>query len=143
MSSGNIYVKFGNNRGIYLHTKLGGPSLPKTLKAALVRGKARWGDTATLSGIIFNEMTQKDTFKGSGFSMNVDIVDNDNFVLVVDDHNSKVGIFGENGRVIKSFSFNEFISLSNENLEWPKLTHYFFADYCGVNQNRGDPYPFT
>lgn len=143
MSSGNIYVKFGNNKGFYLHTKLGGPTLPKTLKAALLRGKARWGDTATLAGIIFSELSQKDFLKGSGFSMSPDLVDNDNFILVVDDQNQKVGVFGENGRFIVAFPYSDFVNKTDRDLEWPKLTHYSFADYCGENGNRGDPYPFT
>lgn len=143
MSSGNIYVKFGNNKGFYLHTKLGGPSLPKTLKAALLRGKARWGDTATLAGIIFSELSQKEFLKGSGFSMSPDLVDNDNFILVVDDQIQKIGVFGETGRLMSTFTYSDFIQKSDADLEWSKLVRYSFMDYCGENANRGDPYPFT
>lgn len=139
---GNIYVKDGN-KGIYLFSQTKGQDLPKILQNALIRAKDRWGDTPTLTRVIFGELVQKDVLGKTGYALSTTLIDNENFILVVDDRANKIGIFNEYGQKVKEFSYQAFIGLTPETLAWNKLIpRRFSADDMGDNTNSTDPYPF-
>ena len=141
MARGNIYVKFGNG-GLYLYTHKEGVRLPKILKRALVRGRSRWGDTQSLTHVIYSEMVQNDVLKSTAFGISTQLGDNDHFILVVDDKAEMVGVFGESGKVYKTYTFQEYVETDDAKLEWNKMTNARIADENPVNSNTGDPYPF-
>lgn len=138
---GNIYVKHSPTSGVYLSTATKGDILPKILQTALVRGRDRWGDTSSLTRIIFEEMTQKSFLGKTGFGISPMLGDNENFILVVDDKNEKIGSFGENGQVFKMFTFAQLLGFTPDQLTWRNLTGYNVHESFGINNNKPDPYP--
>lgn len=143
---GNIYIKNSPSSGVYLHTAKDGQKLPKLLKDALLRGKGRWGDTATLSRVIFGEMIQRDILtSSSAYGISTTLPDNENFILVVDDQKELIGIFDETGHRYKRYTFEEFVTLEDRKLEWVNMLSHHFDDTNTnhTNANRGDPYPLT
>lgn len=145
MSNGNIYIKQGANKGIYLYTAKDGKILPKILKNALVRGRERWGDTQALTRVIFAEMIQKDVLSNTGFGISAHLGDNDNFIIAVDDKIEKIGFFTESGAAFKYYTFDQFIALTDAALDWRTVCPGRFADAdnnanANLALNR-DPYP--
>jgi hypothetical protein len=141
MSNANVYIKDGR-KGFYLSTKKG-ETLPKTLQLALNRGRDRWGDTPALARIIFSEMTHKEMMTNTGFGISTAIGDNDNFVLVIDDKNQKIGVFSETGTKLKDYTFNAFVGFTDDKLTWAKLAGRPFSENdVGDNTHSADLYPF-
>lgn len=139
-NKGSIYVKSGKS-GVYLYSNKDGPKLPIILKNALTRGKGRWGDTPSLTRIIFSEMIQKDVFGTNSYAISPALLDNENFILVVDDVKSIVGIFGESGNCYAKYTYDQFISMPDAKLDFMKLTGYRFEQDHGINQRPNDPFP--
>ena len=139
MSKGNIYIK-NENGGIYLYTAKDGSRLPKILKKALIRGRGKWGDTASLTRVIFSEMTQNEPLSLNGYGISTQLTDNEEFILVVDDRKEKVGIFGESGRMYTSLSFESLVDRPDLNLEWNRIVGSIFSDDYGT-PNPANPYP--
>ncbi len=142
MNKASIYIKHPDNKGVYLHTQKMGTALPKILHRALIRGRERWGDTPTLTRIIFSEMTQSNVLEKNGFAISTTLMDNEQWLLVVDDREEKIGIFGESGSCYKMFSLNEFCGLKEADCEWNRLIGGRFNDDNGINRNKPDLYPF-
>jgi hypothetical protein len=117
---GNIYVKNGNS-GVYLYTSKQGQRLPQLLKSALVRGTGRWGDTKTLTSIIYQELIQSKMLELNGTGISSQLEDNDQYILVVDDVKELVGAFLEDGTLKGKWTFSEFISKNGKDLEWNSL----------------------
>lgn len=65
----NIHVVEERGGDLYFYTHWEGTELPRTLAAALARGRGRWGDEAYLSRIIFCEMVRVDTLSETGFGI--------------------------------------------------------------------------
>lgn len=138
---GNIYIKHSPTTGVYLYSNQKGDLLPKILQSALIRGRERWGDTPSLTRIIFAEMTQKSLLENTGFGISPILTDNENFLLVVDDKKELVGIFSESGHAYKKFTFNQFLAIGPERLDWRNLSGYNIHEGFEPNLNKGDPYP--
>ncbi len=139
----NIYVKQGDGRnGVYLYTALDGPQMPAILKSALHRGRERWGDTGALTRIIFSELTQRNVFGTNDYGISTFIGDNENFILVVDDKKLKIGLFGESGQMYKSWSFDEYMAMPADRMDYYRLSGGARVEHDnGINRRRGDPYP--
>jgi hypothetical protein len=121
MSKGNIFVKFSPTRGVYLYTQRQGAVTPAILKRALTRGRNRWGDTTSLSHVIYGEMAQAHILETEGYGITPVIVDNDEPILVVDDANERVGIFFEGGRLYRAWKYTEFIAIPDRELTFEVL----------------------
>lgn len=144
MQRANIYVKQGSAPGIYLYTQSKGIVLPKLLKRALERGRERWGDTASLTRIIFAEMMQKDIMSNIGYGISTQLADNENFIIVVDDQIEKIGFFDEAGNKYLDMTFQKFCAMEDRYMEWPNLLRHRYQDArVGPNPNKPDPYPFA
>ncbi len=143
MNRANIYLKYPDNKGLYLYTHSKGTVLPKILQRALLRGRERWGDTAAMARIIFSEMTQANVLDKTGYAISPTLMDNEQWILVVDDREEKVGIFGESGACYRQFTLNQFCAMKEADLEWGLMIADRFYDDNGNNRNRNDPYPFA
>jgi hypothetical protein len=80
---GNIFVKNGDEKGVYLYSHWGGSELPIILKQALSR-QIRWGDASYLTRIIFDEMTRDRQGEELGFGISAVLTDNEHPIVVVD-----------------------------------------------------------
>jgi hypothetical protein len=118
---GNIVVKYPNKQLVYLYTAKDGGRLPKILKNSLIRARERWGDTQTLARIIFSELTQREPLGLNGYGISPTLMDNDNYILAVDDKTEMIGAFAETGQRRGLWTFGEFIDKSELSLEWNKL----------------------
>lgn len=149
LSRGNIYVKQPSG-GIYLYTQSRGNKLPNILRQALLHGKSRWGNTPVLTRIIFGEMMSNDVLNVDGFAISTELSDNDNYILVVDDSNERIGIFTEAGGCLRTFSYEEFITIGDAKLSWKAITGGYETvtndvEYQSLARNLKpgqDPYPF-
>lgn len=143
MNNANIFIKNSNNTGVYLYSKMG-DKLPVVLQNALKRGKDRWGDTPTMTRIIFSEMIQNDVLGNTGFGISNSIMDNDHLILVVDDANCRIGVFGETGRKWISYTYQQFISLTTRQLDWFTIANGYTLEHdTGAYVRTGtDPYVF-
>jgi hypothetical protein len=149
LSRGNVFVKQSNG-GVYLYTQSRGHKLPNILRQALIHGKNRWGNTPVLTRIIFGEMMSNDVFNVDGFSISTELADNDNYILVVDDVNERIGVFTENGSCLRTLSYEEFITLGDSKLTWKIITNGYEivtndVEYQSLARNLKpgqDPYPF-
>lgn len=113
----------GKLHGIYLYTHWGGSALASTLRAALERGKSRWGDSQYLARIIFSEMIQDDVLEETGFGIGTRMGDNEHRIIRVDDTAGMVS-FHEPGSErdpaspgVASFSYDEYVGMSAEDLD--------------------------
>ena len=79
---GNIILKYHGNDKVYLHTHWSGSDLPGIIKAALKRGKDRWGDDPYLARILFSEMIQHEVMDNTGFGIAPYIGDGGTDILV-------------------------------------------------------------
>jgi hypothetical protein len=66
-------------------------------------------------------MIEKDLSNSNAFGITPVVIDNETFIIVVDDPNEQVGIFYENGQLHKRFSYVDFMGLDKPSLEWRKL----------------------
>ena len=74
-------VDFG--QAVCLYTHWAGSELPETLRAALARGRGRWGDAPYLTRIIFCEMVRGEELEETGFGISSSCGDGEDRVLTV------------------------------------------------------------
>jgi hypothetical protein len=146
VSRGNIFVKSGSS-GIYLYTHNNGRQLPQILKNALLRGKSRWGNTPVMTRIIFGEMVQNDILNNDGFGISTELADNDFLLLIVDDSNQRVGVFGEGGECYITYPYETYATLTENKLKWEQIANGFTMernDYMSIPRDpaMGELYPF-
>lgn len=141
-NKGNIYVKQGNGTGVYLYTQREGLRLPKIVQSALARGRERWGDTSSLTRILFGELVQKDALGNIGFGISTHLNDNENFIIVIDDKAERIGFFCENGQLVKVYTFAQYANLDEVTLDWARVCggNRFENQEHSNNPRRGDPY---
>jgi hypothetical protein len=142
MHKANIVIKHPNNSLVYLYTVNKGTTLPKILQKGLIRGRERWGDTASLTRIIFSEMIQNDVLGKTGAAISPLLMDNEQFLLVVDDQKERVGVFGESGNMYRKIGFAEYCAMREADLEWNCLVPHLYNEDNGLNRHKGDLYPF-
>lgn len=144
-TKGNIYVKHGNGKGVYLYTAKFGHVLPSIVKSALTRVKGQWGDTPSITRAIFAELIQKDVFNINDAGISTSLVDNENFILVVDDKKKLIGVFGESGHCYSIYNFQQFLALPNTYLTTSALSggHRIEHERPTPNTRTGDPYPLN
>lgn len=132
---GNIFVKFSPTRGVYLYTQKLGLELPKIVQSALKRARSAWGDTQTLSHVIYSELVQRNLLDSSGFGISPVMGDNDVMLIVVDDANQQVGAFFESGRLYRSMGYEEFAALPASRL----TSREFYGDSDPAHEDRFVP----
>lgn len=121
----NIVVKQSDGTGVWLYTHWHGSEMPKTLQAAMKRGKDRWDDTPYLARIIFCEMVKGNAMDLAGFGITTSMTDNEYPVLTVDPDNLRVSIDQAPDRqrdtpcIGKVFTFEEFCAVPN--MGWQAL----------------------
>lgn len=83
---GNIQVREGpSDNGVFFYAHWAGSDLPEIVKAALKRGRGRWGDTPYLARIIFSELI-KDSIEGeTGYGISTSECDPEHPLIIVDD----------------------------------------------------------
>ena len=98
---GNVFFVDGKAgkelAGIYMYSHWGGGFLPAQVRAALHRGRGRWGDSQYLARIMFCELIQEDVVGETGFGLSTQIGDNEHSIIRVDDASQRVS-FHEPGR---------------------------------------------
>lgn len=102
----NVELQYGYDtelcqiRRVYLYSHWGGSRIHETLKAALIRGRGRWGDPPYLARIIFSQMMLDES--GGILSQTLEALtgfgiapylmdDSDNDTIIVDLENQTVG----------------------------------------------------
>jgi hypothetical protein len=117
---GNVFFVDGKSgkelAGIYMYSHWGGAFLPAQLRAALVRGRERWGDPQYLARIIFCELIQEDVLSETGYGLSTRIGDNEHSIIRVDDGAQRVS-FHEPGKERNpkdkgslSWSYDEYVT---------------------------------
>lgn len=104
----NVFVRDGDEHGVYLYTHGHGTVLPGILRDALRRGKGRWDDSQYLARIIFCEMVKNDVKGLTGFGITSRVWDGDDRVIVVDPDTLTVKVRN------RTWSFEEFCALDSE-----------------------------
>ena len=124
---GNIVVKVDDG-DIYLYSHCTGSELPIILQNALKKFPGRWEDPSYMARIIFCEMIKDCVGGETGYGISVSISDNEHNILLVNvfdqsiseiDENSVGNTLGNKYKVIKTWSFKEYIALTPETL--PKI----------------------
>ena len=112
---GNIVLDFGSQRFIYLYTHWQGSHLAEILRAALSRGRGRWGDAAYLARIVFSEMVRDELLEVVGYGLSPYLTDNEHDLLVVDLVGSRVLLCeGENLKAVRrTWTFDEFVAAAS------------------------------
>lgn len=64
----NVIVK-QDDRGVALYTHWHGTQLPEIVRAAMIRGRNRWTDSAYLARIIFSEMIKDAVMDEIGYGI--------------------------------------------------------------------------
>lgn len=100
---GNILIG-----GVYLYTHWGGSELHKILQDALKK-RWRWDDTPYLTRIIFCEMIKGCEEEETGFAISTKINDNEHNILEVDVDDNIIIERDTSFKVIKKWSFEDFI----------------------------------
>ena len=100
---------------VWFYAHWSGTELFGVLKAALAR-RQRWDDHQYLARIIFDEMTKGQQGEETGFGISTHIGDNDmgRPILAVGVDAQEVSLKTENGRVLETFTFSEFIKLEKD-----------------------------
>lgn len=105
---GQVLVKGGHNKGVYLYAHWGGTRLVDDVRIAL-RMRARWDDACYLARIVFDEMT-KDDAGDSGFGIcTCEHGDIEHPLVVVDCDTQTVSLLSIDGVTKKSMSFEDFV----------------------------------
>lgn len=120
----NIVMKQDGNAEIYLYTHWSGYELPKTLQAALKRGKDRWNDQPYLGRVIFNEMTKGNENQVTGFGLTTYLTDNtvNRPLLVVDSEAQRVSLRTEDGKAVgNTWTFENFCTMDLGKNAWATL----------------------
>lgn len=80
----NVIVKSAGEQ-VCLYTHWSGTELPKTLQAALRRGRNMWSDSQYLTRIIFSQMVPaSERLRETGFGISQEPHDGEDRILVVD-----------------------------------------------------------
>ena len=79
----NVYVKDGDEHGVYLYTHWSGHELPGIVQEALRRGSDRHNDGQYLARIVFQEMLDGDTGT-TGYGISAVMGDNSYPIIVLD-----------------------------------------------------------
>ncbi len=121
---GNVFFvggKVGKSfEGVYMYSHWGGGVLPAIVRAALERGKGRWGDPQYLARIIFCEMIQEDVLSETGFGLGTEIGDNEHPIVRIDDEKQRVSFHEEGNerdpkdKGIASWSYAEYLAAGDE-----------------------------
>jgi hypothetical protein len=116
---GNIVLDFGSERFIYLYTHWQGSHLAQILRAALSRGRDRWGDPSYLARIVFSEMIRDEVLEVTGFGLSPHLTDNEHDLLVVDLVGSRVLLCeGEDLKAVRrTWTFDEFVALGSDSVD--------------------------
>lgn len=108
--------------GIYMYTHWSGVELPSIVKAALERGRDRWGDSQYLGRILFCELVKDAPMDTTGFGLSTQIGDNEHLIVRVNDAEQRVS-FHQPGseRLAKSrgvaiWSYDEYVEQPDERL---------------------------
>ena len=105
----NIQVKENDNDpGVFLYSHWGGTEIPFKLKIALSK-RWRWDDSAYLTRIIFDTMTEGQHGEETGFGISTEIQDGHTRVLTVNVKNQTVSF----GRSI--WTFTEYLAIPYPN----------------------------
>lgn len=131
----NVYIK---NNGVYLYTAKDGKSLPKLVQKALRRSRALWGDPDSMARIIFSEMIQREVLEPNcAYGISSSMMENDNFIIMIDDRVGKIGFFSEMGAKLLWYDFDEYCDQNNTDLEWGVLLGQDFDSYRDSAPARG------
>jgi len=127
MFKGNVFVSLDDQHGVFFHTAKCGLQIPKMVHQAIKRTESKWGNSGAVARVIFNEMTCKDPFGLDGFGIMSEVVDNDCFILSINDRIQKIGLMTEDSRLVKIFGFEQYLRINAVGLEWKAL--------CGDSYN--------
>lgn len=89
----NVYVHEGDEPGVYLYTHWTGTELPETVRQALLR-RVRWDDTAYLTRIVFDQMTEGQQGRELGYGISATLGDGADRVVDVDTALRRVTVHG-------------------------------------------------
>ena len=122
---GNIVLNYGSGRLIYLYTHWQGSHLSEILRAALSRGRSRWGDASYLARIVFSEMIGVEALEVTGFGLSPYLTDNEHDLLVVDLVGSRVLLCeGENLKSVRrTWTFDEFVAPESDDVDGRNALH--------------------
>ncbi len=123
---GNVFFVDGGSakqlEGIYMYTHWTGSVLPATVRAALVRGRGRWGDSQYLARIIFCELVAESVMEETGFGLSTRMGDNGQYIVRVDDNTQRVS-FHDQGKErnprdkgIASWTYDAFVAAGDRAL---------------------------
>jgi hypothetical protein len=121
MLKGNVFVSLDDQHGVFFHTAKCGLQIPKIVHQALKRSESKWGNSGAVARVIFNEMTCKDPFGLDGFGIVSEVVDNDCFILSINDRIQKIGIMTEDMKLVNFFTFEKYLQFTLLGLEWKSL----------------------
>jgi len=123
---GNILIKNNNGMGIFLSTKHKGSLLLQIVQNCLKKNQKIWGQTGVFTHLMYLEMTQGhgDSFKD--FSISTEMSENDTWIVGVDDKKQLVGMFFEDGRLLRSWDFKIFLELPSRSV---RSTINFYGGY--------------
>lgn len=128
MKPGNVYIKHGPKHGVYLHTKNNGDTLPKVVYSALKRAPGVWNDPAALTRVVFSEMVQGHLLETGGFGIGPFLMENFNYITVLDPFTNKLGFFRENGALEKTYTFAKYTALIESNVHWSYMLGEFYPE---------------
>jgi hypothetical protein len=107
---GNIVMQFEGEQRIFLYTHWNGSGIAGVVRRALSR-RQRWDDDAYLTRIIFDELTQGQQGKETGFGISVQPPDNSHDFVVVDVGAQAVRLENpDTGKVKQTWTFEEFVN---------------------------------
>ena len=116
---GNIVLNYGSERFVYLYTHWHGSHLREILRAALSRGRSRWGDASYLARVVFSEMIRDDVLGVTGFGLSPHLTDNEHDLLVVDLAGRRVLLCeGEDLKAVRrTWTFDEFVAPESDSVD--------------------------
>jgi hypothetical protein len=122
MFHANVVVSLDDQHTVIFHTSKEGLRIPKIVQRALKRSESKWGNSSAMARIILGEMTAHDPMGLDGFGVVPEVVDNNNYILTINDRIQKIGIMTELQTLIKVWTFEQYLALPGQ-MEWQAL-HY-------------------
>lgn len=126
MKPANIYIDHGGNKGVYLNTLERGDEVPLIVKRALNRATGVWNEPSALTRVIFSELVQGNLLENSGYGIGPYIMENYQYITVVNPNLNKIGFFRDDGYYLKTYSFAEYASIDDNLLYWHYVSDYGF-----------------